>query len=152
MEIDLKKVSLIPAEKNNEDHKKGVRKVFNENIEFFHLTSEPVPYENHSRWWAGAFNKEFIFIISYQSEICGYIRLTKERTNIKEKHEISIAVLKKYQKSGIGTYIYKIFEKEMKKLGVSEIISYIDMNNEAGQKFFEKNNFKRSYIRYLKKL
>lgn len=152
MKIDLNSLSLVLADKNNEIHKKGVFKVFNENIEYFFLTSKPISYEQHSKWWNTIFNKEIIYIIIYQSNVCGYIRLTKERTNTKGKNEISIAILKEYQNASIGTFAYKLFEEEMKKRGISEIIAITNIKNTLGQKFFEKNNFRKSLIKYIKKL
>lgn len=151
LNIDFNQIKLIPAEKDNEIHKKGILKVFNENINNFHLTSEPVSYENHYKWWDRNFEKEFIYVIIHNSEICGYIRLTKNRTNTKEKHEISIAILKKYQKLGIGTFAYKLFEKKMKKIGINEIIVNNQIENETGQRFFENLEFKKSLIKYIKK-
>ncbi|MFX1535459.1 MAG: GNAT family N-acetyltransferase [Promethearchaeota archaeon] len=150
--MNFKKISVIPAEKDNEMHKRGIWKVFNENIEFNFLTSEPVPYENHCKWWEEAFEKEFIYVILYQSAVCGYIRLTKERTESKEKNEISIGLRKIYQNSGLGSIAYNLFEKKIKDIGVSEIIAITSIRNELGQKFFEKNKFERTRIRYAKKI
>ena len=123
-----------------------------ENIQFNIITSEPVLYEDHCKWWENSFDREFIYIILYQSVVCGYIRLTKEQTQSKEKNEISIAVSKKYQNSGLGSIAYSLFEERMKKCGVSEIIAITDIRNELGQRFFEKNKFERTHIRFVKKI
>ncbi len=152
MNIDFNQIKIIKAEKENEMHKKGIWVVYNQNIEFNLITTEPITYENHCKWWESVFEQEFIYIILYQSVLCGYIRLTKKRTRNKEKNEISIAISKKYHKSGLGTYAYSIFEKEMIKIGITEIIALTDIRNLGGQKFFEKNNFKKGYIKYIKKI
>lgn len=149
---DLEKIKIIKAEISNNIHKKSVWTVFNENVEFFHLTKRPVLYEEHSKWWEQAFEKEYIFLILYGDEICGYIRLSKHQTENKEKHEISIALLKKFQNLGIGTFAYQLFEKEMKQIGISEIIANTELENEVGQKFFEKCGFKRINTRFIKEL
>lgn len=150
--VDLNEVSVIPAEKENHMHKKGIWKVFNENIEFSFLTSEPVSFENHCKWWENAFDSEYIYVILYQKEVHGYIRLTKEQTISKEKNEISIAVSKQFHKSGLGSVAYNLIEKEMKEAGISEIIAITDIRNILGQKFFEKNKFKISHKRYVKRI
>ena len=46
----------------------------------------------------------------------------------------------------------KLFEIEMKAKNVSNIIAFTEENNAKGQRFFEKNNFKRSLTMYDKKL
>lgn len=58
---------------------------------------------------------------------------------------------------GIGTYAYKFFEEKMKDIKIPHIIASTHVENETGQKFFEKNKFnkiyiKNEYIRYVKKL
>ncbi|MFX1256288.1 MAG: GNAT family N-acetyltransferase [Promethearchaeota archaeon] len=150
MNINFKNITVIPANKENELHKKGVLKVFNENIEYFHLTEKLVSYEEHSKWWDNAFEDEYIYVILYKTKVCGYIRLTKRKTNSKEKYEISIALRKKIQKYGIGSYAYNLFENEMKKAGIPEIIAITVSKNILGQKFFEKNKFKKNLNRYKK--
>lgn len=152
LNLNFEQIKVFIAEKENEMHKKGVWTVFNENLGFNLITTESIPYENHCKWWESAFEQEFIYVVLYQSILCGYIRLTKKRTSNKEKNEISIAISKKYHKSGLGTYAYSIFENEMKKIGVTEIIALTDIRNLGGQKFFEKNNFKKGHIRYVKKI
>ena len=152
LDISINEISLIPVEKENETHKRKVLEIFNENIENFYLTNEPVSYEVHCNWWETNFEKEFIYLISFKSEFCGYIRLTKNRTTTKEKHEISISISRKFQHMRIGTYAYKLFEKEIKKIGIKEIIAITEFSNEIGQKFFEKNGFKKSLIKFLKKI
>jgi len=150
--INSEKIKIIEAEKENEHHRREVWNVFNENIEFFYLTNNPVPYEDHCKWWDNAFNQEYIYLISIDFKIIGYIRLTKGKTNNKDKNEISIAISKKFQNQGIGMYAYKKFEKEMKLLSVNEIIAKTSFKNELGREFFEKNNFKKSQMRYTKKI
>ncbi|MHA1284344.1 MAG: GNAT family N-acetyltransferase [Promethearchaeota archaeon] len=152
MKIKFENIIIIPAEKENNLHKEGILKVFNENIEFFHLTRKPITKEEHNKWWAKVFEDEIIYMIFYKTNICGYIRLTKKRTNSKEKYEISIALSKKFQNLGIGSYAYKLFENEMIKRGITKIIAYTAIKNSAGQKFFEKNKFKKTFIRYEKKI
>lgn len=150
LNIDFDKINVIPAQKDNEDHKKGILKVFNENIKYFHLTKEPVSYEDHSKWWAQAFIDEFIYVIIYEKEITGYIRLTKYKKETKEENEISIAISEKFQKSGFGTHAYQLFESEMKKIGINKIIAITERDNVLGQRFFEKNKFKKILYRYVK--
>lgn len=152
MEIDLNNISIKIADKDNENHKRCVLKIFNENIQYFHLTKEPISYDNHSKWWDANFKKEYIYLILFHAEIVGYIRLTKKRTETKEKHEISIALLKQYQKSKVGSYSYKLFENEIKKLGVKEIIANTEISNIIGQNFFESNNFSKYMIKFKKKI
>jgi len=152
LKLDYKQIKLIPAEKENDLHKKGVWYVFNENVGYNFITTKPVLYEDHCKWWEIAFENEYIYIISYKSEICGYIRLTKRRTTSKELNEISIALSKSFQKTGIGSYAYQLFEEELKNLRINQIVAVVNIKNKLGQIFFEKNNFNKTYIRYNKVL
>ncbi len=152
MNVNFEEVKLILAQKDIESHKKAVWEIFNENIEFFHLTSKKVPYKEHCKWWEEIFDKEHIYIIKFKSEICGYIRLTKKRSDNKEKHEISIALLELFQKSGIGSYAYQLFEKEMKHLGIPELTAKTVIDNIGGRNFFKKNGFEKSIITFKKKI
>ncbi len=152
MNINYEHVKVIPAGKVNEDHKREVWKVFNENIGFNIVTTEPVSYEQHCAWWETAFDKEYIYIIKYESTICGYIRLTKVRTNSKEMNEISIALKSEFQNTGIGSHAYKIFESEIRKNGISHIITMSNIKNELSQNFFIKNDFEKTFVRFVKKL
>lgn len=152
MNINYKHVKVIPAEKANEDHKKEVWKIFNENTTFNLATTEPVSYEQHCAWWETAFDNEYIYIIKYESIISGYIRLTKVRTYSKEKNEISIALKKEFQNTGIASLAYKIFETEIRKNGISYIVAMSNIKNESSQNFFIKNDFEKTFIRFVKKL
>lgn len=152
MKLNFKNIKVIPAEKEKTSHKKSIWKIFNQNIRYNLITTDPVSYEKHCKWWETAHEKEYIYVILYNSEVIGYIRLTKSRTKSKEANEISIAIAKQYQNSGIGSHAYKSFENIMKKLGIEKIIALTDNRNEVGKKFFEKNNFKKAYVKYVKKL
>ena len=159
MDYNFDKIKVIPAEKENETHKKGVWKAFNENIDVNFITHETVPYEEHCKWWENVFEKEYVYIIQYQSTVCGYIRLTKKESSSKEKNVISISLVRKFQNVGIGTHAYKLFEEKMKEIGVTQIVALTVTSNKVGQKFFEKNKYKitefdevKNFKRYFKDL
>ena len=152
IKIDFDLIEVKPAESESEAHKRGIWIVFNENIDYNLKTSAPVPYEDHCIWWEKIFDKEYVYIVHYKSEVCGYIRLTKKRTESKEINEISIAILKKYHNTGLGTISYRIFEEKIKKRGVNLIIALTDKNNKLGREFFEKSKYEKAHIRYVKNL
>ena len=159
LRYDLDQVKVILAKKGDETYRDGLWRVFNENLDANIITHEPVPYEIHCKWWETVFESEYVFVILYQSSMCGYIRLTKNKTSSKEKDVISIALAKKFHHSGIGTYAYKLFEACMKEKGVNQIIALTVLSNKMGQEFFEKNNFKMTgfdkeniFKRYIKRL
>jgi len=151
LKIDLKQVSLIESDPHNIYHKKSVWKIFNENLEFF-LTNKSVTFEDHCKWWKEVFLREYIYLILFKSKICGYIRLTKYKTDNKDKHEISMAITKKYQNLGIGTYAYNLFEKEIKKFKINKIIAIVKVKNIIGQNFWKKNGFIEHPVKYIKQL
>ncbi len=150
MNIDFDKVAVIPAKKDNENHKCGIFKVFNENIKYFHLTKNPISFEDHTKWWLQAFNEEIIYVVIYENKVEGYIRLTKFKTDTKEENEISIAISKKFQNSGFGSRAYRLFESKIKKIGIKKIVANTVKDNVLSQKFFEKNKFKKKDYRYVK--
>lgn len=157
MLINFEDIEIIRAEKNSESHRNGFWVVRNENTTYNLTNPELISFENHCIWWDNVFNKEYMYCIYYKSEFCGYLRLTKEVSETKEKNEISIAIAKKFQNTGIGTYAYKMFEDVMNKIGIKEIIALTHIENKAGQRFFEKNDFKKTiikkeFIKYYKKI
>lgn len=151
-DLNYKDIELKLAQKDSESHKKAVWEVFNENIEFFHITSKKVPFADHCKWWEENFDKEYIYIIMYKSEFCGYIRLTKKKTINKKRYEISIALRELFQKSGIGSHAYQLFEKEMKYLGIPEIIANTEIDNTLSKNFFKKNGFIKTNLTFKKKI
>lgn len=152
MNHNNEKIEVIPAQKDNLDHQKGIWIVRNDNINFDLITKEEITYEQHCVWWDKIHDYEYVYVIIFQGKVIGYIRLTKLRTKFKEKNEVSIAIAKDYHNKGFGSQAYEIFEKEMKSKGVSAIIASTHVQNIQGQKFFEKNKFERTYLRYTKKL
>ena len=143
LKFKKEEISVNPADKNRESHRRGVWIAFNENIGFNVTTTKPISYENHCKWWEKAFDKEYIYVVLFNEDVCGYIRLTKKGEDPKRINEISIAIIRKLQNSGIGSYAYKLFEKKIKKRGISKIVAKVLPDNIKAQKFFIKNGFKR---------
>ena len=79
----------------------------------------------------------------FNEDVCGYIRLTKKGEDPKRINEISIAIIRKLQNSGIGSYAYKLFEKKIKKRSISKIVAKVVPNNIKAQNFFLRNGFKQ---------
>lgn len=152
MSVDYKKIQIVKAKQENENHRNGIWNIRNENLGYTFSNNDHFSFENHCKWWENVFKQEYVYLILYKSKISGYIRLTKIRTILKEKNEISIAIIKNFHNTGMGSYALKLFEEEMKKIGITEIIANTDINNELGKRFFEKNDFNKTFIRYLKKL
>lgn len=143
LKFKKEEISVNPADKNRESHRRGVWIAFNENIGFNVTTTKPISYENHCKWWEKAFDKEYIYVVLFNEDVCGYIRLTKKGEDSKIINEISIAIIRKLQNSGIGSYAYKLFEKKIKKRGISKIVAKILPDNIKAQNFFLKNGFKQ---------
>jgi len=143
LKFKKEEISVILADKNRESHRRGVWIAFNENLDYNLITSKPISYENHCKWWEKAFDKEYIYVVLYNKEVCGYIRLTKKGDDSKKVNEISIAIVQKLQNSGIGSIALKLFEKKIKKNNVSKIVARVIPNNLIAQKFFIKNGFKQ---------
>lgn len=152
MKIDFNQIKVIEANKTNKEHREGVWTIKNNNLKYNLVTSKPILYEDHCDWWKSIFDTEYLYLILYNSEISGYIRLTKVRTHSKELNEISIALIEKVHNSGIGTYAYNLFEKMMMEKNIFHLVALTDIKNKQGQKFFEKQGFKKSFLRYIKKL
>jgi len=152
MDLNFDQIMVIPAEKENEAYRKGIWEVYNENVESNLITSEPITYEDHCEWWEGIFEREYIFVIIYRLKVSGYIRLTKIEMAPKRKHEISIAIRKKFQNTGFGTKAYEKWENLVRELGIKKIHALTIIENKLGQNFFEKNKFKKVSIRFEKEL
>lgn len=136
-------ISVNPADKNRESHRRGVWIAFNENLNYNLITTKPISYENHCKWWEKAFDKEYIYVVLFNKDVCGYIRLTKKGDGSKRVNEISIAIIRKLQNSSIGSIAIKLFEKKIKKKSISKIVARVLPNNLKAQKFFIKNGFKQ---------
>jgi RimJ/RimL family protein N-acetyltransferase len=136
-------ISVNLADKNRESHRRGVWIAFNENLDYNIITTKPISYENHCKWWEKAFDKEYIYIVLFNEDVCGYIRLTKKGDGPKTVNEISIAIIRKLQNLGIGSYAYKLFEKKITKRSILKIVAKVLPNNLKAQRFFIKNGFKQ---------
>jgi len=144
LKFKKEEISVNPADKKRESHRRGVWIAFNENIGFNVTTTKPISYENHCKWWEKAFDKEYIYVVLFNEDVCGYIRLTKKGEHPKRIYEISIAIFRKLQNSGIGSFAYKLFEKKIKKRNISKIVAKVHPDNLQAQKFFIKNRFKQT--------
>ena len=150
-------LDVIPAEKDNEAHRKGVWIVKNENIDYSRRTTEEILYEAHCIWWDNHFEKQYFYIVVIETEVIGYIRIPKEHPSTQDINEISIALKKEYRDKGMGSQAYGLFEKHMKNIGLSYIVAHTHVMNKNAQKFFEKNGFRKEeikidYIKYVKRI
>ena len=152
----LDKIKVIPANKDDEAHRKGAWIVKNENINFSRRTTEKISFEDHCIWWDNNFDKFHFYIVLFEAEVIGYIRIPKDHPNIMDKNEISIALKLQYRDKGLGSYAYSLFESYMKDLQIPFIVAHTHVNNKKARFFFEKNGFKKEditldYIKYVKK-
>jgi len=153
----LDKIEVIPAVKDNEEHRKGTWIVKKENILFSRRTTDEITYEDHCIWWENNFDKQYFYIVLHQSETIGYIRIPKKHPSIKDENEISIALKKEYRDKGIGSQAYELFENQIKSFDLSHIVAHTHVSNKNAQKFFEMNGYRRveitvDYIKYVKNL
>jgi UDP-2,4-diacetamido-2,4,6-trideoxy-beta-L-altropyranose hydrolase len=128
-------VTLRPAVKNDLDLIFSWQS--NPQIRQYFRNNEPVTYEEHCKWFNQAIinNKYQFYIITYEKNSIGMVRLD----NILEQAvEISILISPEFQGKNIAAIA---LTKIIKKNPLNTIYAYIDINNIASHKLFQKANF-----------
>lgn len=102
------------------------------------LNSEKIFFQEHRQWFKKKIKSKskFLFIILKNKQKIGFIGYDKKEFF----YDISIAILPKFQKSGIASLALKQSEKYLKN---NIILAKIKKNNKKSQLFFVKNGYKK---------
>lgn len=113
----------------------------------FFKKKKEISYDQHKSWFSEALNSNNLknYILFYKSNKIGYIRF--QLIN-KRSVTVSIIIMKKYRKLGLGSYYLGRAFKKAKKLNIKKIYAEVLQDNNRSRLFFENNNFKR--IKYPK--
>ena len=113
----------------------------------FFKKKKEISYDQHKSWFSKALNSNNLknYILFYKSNKIGYIRF--QLIN-KRSVTVSIIIMKKYRKLGLGSYYLGRAFKKAKKLNIKKIYAEVLQDNNRSRLFFENNNFKR--IKYPK--
>jgi ribosomal protein S18 acetylase RimI-like enzyme len=111
------------------------------------LNKNHFTFEEHQKWYFKNYKKKgnFFFIIENTKNKIGYIRLSElNRANLL----LSIAIIKKFKKKGIGTYFINKIEKKFKN---KTFVVNVLRKNISSFLFFEKNGYitTRSFTNYF---
>ena len=103
----------------------------------------------HSEWFNKNFKSKYFYTCFYKSEKIGYLRGDENNGVI----NISIAIKNKYQKKGLASEFYKIYEKKLKSNSI--LIAQVHKNNNSSINFFLKNDYEilkkqKSFIIFYK--
>ena len=103
----------------------------------------------NSEWFNKNFKSKYFYTCFYKSEKIGYLRGDENNGVI----NISIAIKNKYQKKGLASEFYKIYEKKLKSNSI--LIAQVHKNNNSSINFFLKNDYEilkkqKSFIIFYK--
>jgi RimJ/RimL family protein N-acetyltransferase len=116
------------------------------------FNSEPIPYENHVKWFNMVMKDDSIlqFVLCDENEPIGQIRLNIEG----EKAYIDYSISHDKRGLGLGKIIIKLLIKELshKHSTIKTLIGQVKYENPVSAKVFENCNFTRidksDYIEY----
>jgi UDP-2,4-diacetamido-2,4,6-trideoxy-beta-L-altropyranose hydrolase len=99
------------------------------------FNSDPIPYEDHARWFAAAMNdpERACFLVEHGPDTVGYVRFDGD--------EISIALAPHARGRGLGV---SAIRAAIDASGKPHVIAYVLEGNEASVRTFERAGFKRT--------
>ncbi len=116
-------------------------KLYNKNVlekKFFSL--KPIDFKEHKKWFKNKIKEKMIFVCQIEDDQIGYVRF--DMINNKNL-SVSIAIIKKYQRKGIGK---KMLMKALIKNKISEynVWAFIVSKNIVSKKFFSNLGFEHT--------
>ena len=102
------------------------------------INNKIINYQNHKNWLIKFLKKNILYIITFNKQMAGYIRLK----NNKSYKDCSWGILKKYQGKGLAVRGLNTSTKKRSKYR-----ALIKINNIASEKVAEKANFELRLIR-----
>lgn len=138
MNIILKK-----AERKDWDFILELRNDFYSN---FSEQKKPLTKEEHYEYMEKQkLNPQFHhWIIEYQKENTGYVRILGQ--------DVGIMVKKEFHNKGIASEGLKLIEKKAKELNISKLVAMVKIKNETSKNIFLKNNYKLTMYKFEKEL
>ena len=102
------------------------------------LNKKKIKYSSHKNWFIKFINENKIYLVNYNQEYAGYLRLEFQKMN---KIEVSIFVKEKFQNKNIASRTLKFALLKFKKY---KFFAKVLKKNSISQNFFQKNGFKSS--------
>ncbi|MFH1841397.1 MAG: GNAT family N-acetyltransferase [Candidatus Nealsonbacteria bacterium] len=102
------------------------------------FNEKPISFKKHKEWFGDYFkNKNNIcFLLEDKKRVLGYCRFDLKN----KQREVSIAILPKFQKGGLGSFLLQKCIKRLKNK--NNLIAIIKIKNQLSFSFFQKNSFK----------
>lgn len=123
-----------------------IRKLRNENFEFFYKQQTPLTKEHHFNYMKKqSGNKNFHHWFIYNNdELVGYIRILDL--------DIGIIISKQFQRLGYASKALELVEIKAKNIGLSKLVALVMPENISSKKLFLKNNYKLKINLFEKEL
>ena len=149
MHSELKKKKIIKIDKNllledlnNLSKSYTVYKMRNSEIMRKNsLNKKKIKYSSHKNWFIKFIIENKIYLVNYNQEYAGYLRLEFQKMN---KIEVSIFVKEKFQNKNIASRTLKFALLKFKKYN---FIAKVLKKNFISQNFFRKNGFRSSNLK-----
>ena len=125
-------------------------------VRSFSFNSEPIPYENHIKWFARLLDSDCakMYIMIKDGVPVGQIRISI----IGDEAEIGYSIAKESRGKGYGTRIVKLLESECRGNGsLKRLVARVKSVNELSSKIFVSNGYKQiscedNVITFIKEL
>lgn len=114
--------------------------------------SEPIPYENHVKWFHNILQSDQVlqYLYIYNEEPIGQVRL-----NLNENSAlIDYSISKPHRGQGHGKHILRLAEDTVKMNYpvIKRLVAQVKTENIASQKVIEDLNYRKSFIEFTKEL
>lgn len=115
------------------------------------LDKSAINLDDHKKWFAYQINsKNRLYVIKKKNKKIGYLRLNYISKNL---FEVSIAIIREFQKKNIGTFALQLVERKNPEKSFQAKVLNKNINS---VNFFKKNNYKvfkrrKKYIIMVKK-
>lgn len=137
-------------------HKEDSRKIYDirndESVLQYSFDPNKTSYETHQAWFEASLKNDLrkIFVIESQEKIAGVVRYDLDQNQISS--EVSIYIAKDFWGQGLGQWA--LLESEpllkMEAPACKKIVAKVFFENIASLKIFEKCNYKKKVVEFVK--
>lgn len=124
---------------------KRIKKGDLKRVEFIGSETLPIFYSAFDIFMMMFSNSYIILKAIYEKDVVGFCVVQKFKEE-KRQHIMSIGVLEKFRRKGVGNNMLQCLHKIAREEGYSVISLYVKVNNESAINFYTKNKFKNDKL------
>ena len=121
---------------------KDIKSVFDlsndKTVRKWSFNKNKIKYKEHEKWFKKRIKQKYFFKLKNKDNICGIIRLDKN----KKKNYLSYLISKKYRKNRLGIKMIKLFIKILKRSRLKKVYAISYKKNISSNLTLLKSNFR----------